>query len=78
MKKILSIGFFLLALMLAANGAKLPSVLVYTHNGLMLDGKKGYVHDNIADGVKAIEKIGAENHFKVVPSDHPAYLRTPI
>jgi type 1 glutamine amidotransferase len=56
---------------LLCQGADLPSVLVYTHNGLTLDGKKGYVHDNIAECVKAIEKIGAENHFKVVHSDDP-------
>jgi type 1 glutamine amidotransferase len=49
----------------------MPSVLVYTHNGLSVDGKKGYVHDNIADCVKAIEKIGTENKFKVVRSDDP-------
>jgi len=52
-------------------GADLPSVLVYTHNGPTLDGKKGYVHDNIPASVKAIEKIGAENKFKVVHSDDP-------
>ena len=69
---------FLIPILLAAafslslHAAGQPSVLVYTHNGLALDGKKGYVHDNITDCVKAIEKIGAENKFKVVHSDNPA------
>ena len=56
-----------------AGAADLPSVLVYTHNSTVtLDGKKAYIHDNIADCVKAIEKIGAENRFKVVHSDDPS------
>jgi type 1 glutamine amidotransferase len=53
------------------NAAETPAVLVYTHNGLTTDGKKGYVHDNIAECVKAIEKIGSENGFKVVHADAP-------
>src|SRR3954466_11662432 len=61
-----------MSIALFCQGADLPSVLVYTHNGLALDGKKGYVHDNIAECVKAIEKIGAENKFKVVHSDDTA------
>jgi type 1 glutamine amidotransferase len=40
-------------------------VLVYTHNG------KGYVHDNIADSVAAIRKMGVENGFGVDASDDP-------
>src|SRR5437667_9772940 len=71
MKKIL-LALLLVTFSPASNAADLPSILVYTHNGLALDGKKGYVHDNIADCVKAIEKIGAENSFKVVHSDDPA------
>ena len=56
-----------------------PTVLVYTHNGLTLEGKPGYVHDNIAECVKAIEKIGAENAFSVVHSDDPAiFTNTPL
>src|SRR5256885_11433679 len=70
MKKILS-TLVLAIFAILLNAAELPSVLVYTHNGLTVDGKKGYVHDNIADCVKAIEKIGAENRFKVVHSDDP-------
>src|SRR5436190_18855317 len=69
---LLSLVIFLLALSLAALGAELPSVLVYTHNSTVtLDGKKAYIHDNIPECVKAIEKIGAENHFKVVHSEDP-------
>ncbi len=40
-------------------------VLVYTRNG------EGYVHDNIPSAVKAIQKLGAENGFKVDVSDDP-------
>jgi type 1 glutamine amidotransferase len=54
------------------SGAEQPAVLVYTHNGLTVDGKKGYIHENIAECVKAVEKIGAENKFKVMHSDDPA------
>lgn len=40
-------------------------VLVYTKNG------KGYVHDNIPNAVKCIQKLGSENGFKVDVSDDP-------
>lgn len=40
-------------------------VLVYTKNG------KGYVHDNIPYAVKCIQKLGAEQGFKVDVSDTP-------
>ena len=56
-----------------------PTILVYTHNGLTLEGKPGYVHDNIAECVKAIQKIGAENGFDVVHSNDPAvFTNTPL
>ena len=45
---------------------KKVTVLVYTKNG------KGYVHDNIPSAVKAIQKLGQENGFKVDVSDDPA------
>lgn len=38
-------------------------VLVFTKNG------EGYVHDNIASNVKAIQKLGDENNFFVDVSD---------
>jgi type 1 glutamine amidotransferase len=61
------------------HAAEEPAVLVYTHNGLTAEGKKGYVHDNIPECVKAIQKIGAENHFKVTVSDEPAvFTNTPL
>lgn len=41
------------------------AVLVYTRNG------KGYVHDNIADSVAAIRKMGSENGFTVDASSDP-------
>lgn len=43
-------------------------VLVYTKNG------KGFVHDNIAASVAAIQKLGAENGFIVDVSDDPAVM----
>jgi uncharacterized protein len=45
-----------------------PKLLVYTRNG------KGYVHDNIADSVKAIRKMGAENGFQVDATDDPNFI----
>jgi type 1 glutamine amidotransferase len=57
--------------------AELPTVLVYTHNGPTTDGKKGYVHDNISDCVKAIEKLGGEMGFKATHSDDPAVFTKP-
>jgi len=45
---------------------KKVKVLVYTKNG------KGYVHDNIPDAVKAIQKLGTEKGFGVDVSDDPA------
>jgi len=56
----------------SARAADIPTVLIYTHNDLTADGKKGYVHDNIAACVKAIEKLGGENGFKTAVSDDPA------
>jgi type 1 glutamine amidotransferase len=46
------------------------SVLVYTKNG------KGYVHDNIADAAKCIQKLGTENKFTVDVSDDPGVFTT--
>lgn len=48
-----------------------PCVLVYTRNGLTADGKKGFVHDNIAANVALIQKLGKENGFAVDVSDDP-------
>lgn len=44
---------------------KKVNVLVYTKNG------KGYVHDNIPNAVKAIQKLGEEKGFRVDVSDDP-------
>ncbi len=46
-------------------------VLTYTRNGPTADGKKGFVHDNIAANVALIEKLGKENGFAVDVSDDP-------
>lgn len=62
----------LAAFAISARAADVPTVLIYTHNGPTADGKKGYVHDNIASCVKAIEKLGAEYGFKTAVSDDPS------
>jgi type 1 glutamine amidotransferase len=62
----------MVALLATAHAAEIPTVLIYTHNGLTTEGKKGYVHDNIPECIKAIEKLGAENGFKTAVSDDPA------
>lgn len=59
-----------------AMAAERPSVLVFTRNGPTLDGKKGYVHDNIPACVKAIKMLGSSNGFDVVVSDE-AKIFTP-
>lgn len=50
----------------------LPRVLLYTHNGLTLEGKKGFVHDNIPNSIVAIRALGAEHGFAVEVSENPA------
>jgi type 1 glutamine amidotransferase len=76
-KILLTILCTILAVTLHA--AELPLVLVYTHNGLTADGKKGYVHDNIADCVKAIEKLGTQNGFQAIASDDPSvFTKEPL
>jgi len=51
--------------------AEAPRALVYTHNGLTADGKKGFVHDNIAASVKALQEIAKDNGFALDVSDDP-------
>lgn len=41
-------------------------VLVYTKNG------KGYVHDNIEEAVKSIQRLGQQHGFSVTASDDPS------
>ncbi len=52
----------------AAHQTSKGDVLVYTRNG------KGYVHENIADSVAAIKKMGAENGFGVDVTDDTNFL----
>ena len=54
-----------------ASRAEEKRILVYTRNGPTLDGKKGFVHDNIANSVAAIKQLGAANGFAVDASDDP-------
>lgn len=49
-----------------------PRVLLYTRNGLTLDGKKGYVHDNIPASVVMVRQLGVAHGFAVDVSDDPA------
>lgn len=46
-----------------------PRILVFTRN-YTPDGK-GYVHENIADSVAAIRRMGEEKHFTVEATDDP-------
>jgi type 1 glutamine amidotransferase len=65
----LILTLFVISTISAANvkpNLKKVKVLVYTKNG------KGYVHDNIADAVKGVQKLGKDNGFKVDVSDDPA------
>ncbi|MHB1177439.1 MAG: ThuA domain-containing protein [Daejeonella sp.] len=59
---------FVPSAMATENGPNLKKikVLVYTKNG------KGYVHDNIPNAVKCIQKLGQESGFKVDVSADPA------
>ncbi|WP_161888726.1 ThuA domain-containing protein [Pontibacter russatus] len=74
MKLLLSLAFFCFLLAAPCASAqpagkvnwKDVTVLVYTKNG------KGYVHDNIPSAVKAIQKLGQEQGFKVDVTDDPA------
>jgi uncharacterized protein len=59
-------GLALWAMAHAAFAAPDPLVLVYTKNG------KGFVHDNIAASVKAIQELGAQNGFATEVSTNPA------
>ena len=43
---------------------KNKQILIFTKNGLMLDGKKGYVHKNIANSVKALKEICSSQNIK--------------
>ncbi|MCE7069211.1 ThuA domain-containing protein [Dyadobacter sp. CY327] len=62
--------FFVIFSMAASNAQKVKwnkvKVLVYTKNG------KGYVHDNIAASVVAIQALGKQHGFGVDVSDDPA------
>lgn len=62
------------ALCAALASAQERKILVYTRN-YTPDGK-GYVHDNIAASVAAIQKMGAANVFAVNASDDPAVFTT--
>ena len=64
----LIVSLFLVNTVFAADkvvNLKKVKILVYTKNG------KGYVHDNIAEAVKGIQKLGRENGFKVDVTDDP-------
>jgi type 1 glutamine amidotransferase len=67
---------FLLAAILfgAAAQAAEKKILVYTRS-YTPDGK-GYVHDNIASSVAAIQKLGAANGFAVDTSNDPKVFTT--
>jgi type 1 glutamine amidotransferase len=66
-------AFFLAVLATSASAlaADLPRILLYTRNGLTLEGKKGYVHDNIPNSIAAIRELGATHGFAVDVSEDP-------
>ena len=74
MKNSRILGWFLVAILLLTSPfcrAEQNRVLVYTRNGPTLDGKKGFVHDNIAACVAALQQLGKENQFTVDVSADP-------
>ncbi len=70
-----AITFLLLTAVALPLAAAPKHVLVYTRN-YTADGK-GYVHDNIADSVEAIRKLGAAHGFTVTHSDDPNVFVSP-
>lgn len=73
MKKNLLIGFLILLAFFGISGcnsAKQMNVLIYTKNG------EGYVHDNIAASVAAMEKICEAEGISTEVSDDPGVFTT--
>ena len=68
-----SLFLLLVATLMSISAAPLTAadatILVYTRNHT--PNGKGYVHDNIAESVAAIRKLGEENGFAVEHSDDP-------
>src|SRR4051812_40030733 len=55
----------------AAPGNRLQDrILIYTHNGMGVDGK-GYVHTNIPAAITALREIAASAHIETEVSDDP-------
>ena len=53
-----------------------PRALIYTRNGPTIDGKPGFVHDNIATSVAALQQLGKENGIAMDVSDDPHVFTT--
>ena len=74
------VSAFLLAVLgvlpVALGAATPPRVLLYTRNGLTLEGKKGYVHDNIPNSIVAIRELGVKHGFEVDVSENPGDFTT--
>lgn len=51
---------------------KKKRVLIFTKNGLALNGKKGYVHENIPSSVKALEEICKREKIEATVSEDAA------
>ncbi len=75
MKKILvSILCIFTLVNIQANNAKSEvikkkRVLIFTKNGLSLNGKKGYVHENISNSIKALQEICKLEKIETVASE---------
>nr|WP_099563216.1 ThuA domain-containing protein [Gaetbulibacter sp. 4G1] len=70
MKKILISIFCIFTLTnIHANNEVIKKVLIFTKNGLSLNGKKGYVHENIPNSIKALQEICKLEKIETVASE---------
>lgn len=65
MKKLIAISLLLFGL--NATGVS-QHILIYTHNGA------GFVHDNIAASVAALEQLAKDNGYTTFVTDYPRYF----
>lgn len=70
MKNCVIVLILLISSLVNAQDMKGKSVLIYTHNG------EGYVHDNIAASVEALEEICAKLGIKTEATDDPEFFES--
>lgn len=66
------LGAVVLAVSTLSFAADKPKVLLYTKQGKTLDGKQGFVHNNVKAATESIQKMAADNNFAVDCSEDPA------